>query len=191
MKLYENCITEYFSLPYDFTSEHENGATGLVRPHSGTVSFSVSGQKSLSSFYTIQEYNFCAKCQQTNAAFWYILWIQIKEKDGTLQWKNIQQFLNVLIMVNLQLFAVDILIEINNRVVYSLRLKKPKQCMLTMPNLSDCYNIKYMVTFSRLAVIAGRDFYTYIHFINLHKISRTFLCNIFIIELLTFPVIYV
>ena len=31
-----------------------------------------------------------------------------------------------------------------------------------------------MVTFSRLAVIAGRDFY----FVNLYKISRTFLRNI-------------
>ena len=35
IKLYEKSITEYFSLPYDFTSEHKNGTTGLVRPHSG------------------------------------------------------------------------------------------------------------------------------------------------------------
>ena len=37
LKLYEKCITEYFSLPYDFTSWHENGATGLVRPLSGII----------------------------------------------------------------------------------------------------------------------------------------------------------
>ena len=37
MKLYKKRITEYFSLPYDFTSEHKNGATGLVRPLSGIV----------------------------------------------------------------------------------------------------------------------------------------------------------
>ena len=49
-------------------------------------------------------------------------------------------------------------------------------------------NIRYF-TLSRLAVIAGRDFYTYICFVNMHKISRTFLCNIFITELLTFPAV--
>ena len=38
LKLYKKCITEYFSLPYDLTSEHENGDTGLVRPHSGIES---------------------------------------------------------------------------------------------------------------------------------------------------------
>ena len=47
IKLYKICITanayalalrEYFSLPYDFTSEHENGVTGLVRPLSGIES---------------------------------------------------------------------------------------------------------------------------------------------------------
>ena len=63
IKLYKKCTTEYFSLPYGFTSWHENGTTGLVRPLSGTVAFSVSGQNSLSSFYTRQEYNFCAKRQ--------------------------------------------------------------------------------------------------------------------------------
>ena len=63
IKLYEKCITEYFSFPYDFTSEHKNGATGLLRPHSGITAFSVFGQNSLSSFYTSQEYNFCAKYQ--------------------------------------------------------------------------------------------------------------------------------
>ena len=73
MKLYEKRITEYFSLPYDFTSEHENGATGLLRPHSGIVAFSASGQNSSSSFYTIQEYNFCAKRQYTNAARYDII----------------------------------------------------------------------------------------------------------------------
>ena len=35
IKLYKKCITEYFSLPYDFTFEHKNGDTGLVEPHSG------------------------------------------------------------------------------------------------------------------------------------------------------------
>lgn len=37
IKLYEIWITEYFSLQYDFTSEHKNGSTGLVRPLSGIV----------------------------------------------------------------------------------------------------------------------------------------------------------
>ena len=62
---------EYFSLPYDFMSKHENGATGLLRPHSGFIAFSVSGQNSLyslSSFYTIQEHDFCAKCQYEKMA---------------------------------------------------------------------------------------------------------------------------
>ena len=63
LKLYEKCITEYFSLPYDFTSEHKNGAMGLVEPHSGIAAFSVSGQNRSSSFYTSQEDNFCAKRQ--------------------------------------------------------------------------------------------------------------------------------
>lgn len=58
---------EYFSLPYDLTFEPKNGATGLVRPHSGIIAFSASGQNGLLSFYTIQEDNFCAKCQYTNA----------------------------------------------------------------------------------------------------------------------------
>lgn len=34
MKLYKKRITEYFSLPYDLTFEHENSATGLLAPHS-------------------------------------------------------------------------------------------------------------------------------------------------------------
>ena len=37
IKLYEKCITEYFSFPYDLTSEHKNGATGLLRPLSGII----------------------------------------------------------------------------------------------------------------------------------------------------------
>ena len=37
------------------------------------VAFSASGQNSPSSFYTIQEYNFCAKCQQTNMAQYDII----------------------------------------------------------------------------------------------------------------------
>nr|DAO00577.1 MAG TPA: hypothetical protein [Caudoviricetes sp.] len=40
--------------------------------------------------------------------------------------------------------------------------------------------------FSRLAVIAGRDFYTHFHFVNLYKISCAFLCNILLVKLLTF-----
>nr|DAM83565.1 MAG TPA: hypothetical protein [Caudoviricetes sp.] len=39
MKLYEKRITEYFYLPYDFTSRPENGATGLLEAHSGIVAF--------------------------------------------------------------------------------------------------------------------------------------------------------
>ena len=39
LKLYKICITEYFSLPYDFTSEYEGGATGLLRPLSGIYCF--------------------------------------------------------------------------------------------------------------------------------------------------------
>ena len=37
IKLYKKCITEYFSLQYDFTSKHKNGAMGLVRPLSGII----------------------------------------------------------------------------------------------------------------------------------------------------------
>ena len=40
IKLYEKRIMEYFSLPYDFTSWHENGATGLLEPFSGFIAFS-------------------------------------------------------------------------------------------------------------------------------------------------------
>ena len=37
IKLYEKCIKEYFSLPYDLTSWRENGDTGLVEPLSGII----------------------------------------------------------------------------------------------------------------------------------------------------------
>ena len=63
IKLYEKRIKEYFSLPYDFTSWPKNRLKRIWAPLSGFIDFSVSGQNSLSSFYTSQEYNFCAKRQ--------------------------------------------------------------------------------------------------------------------------------
>ena len=67
--------------------EHKNGSTGLLRPHSGPIAFSVSGQNGLSSFYTIQEHNFCAKRQYANMARYDRILTPKKyfEEDGSLQ----------------------------------------------------------------------------------------------------------
>ena len=40
IKLHKTCITEYFSLPYDFTSWHENRLKRLWEPLSGIYCFS-------------------------------------------------------------------------------------------------------------------------------------------------------
>ena len=45
-----------------------------------------------------------------------------------------------------------------------------------------------IVAFSRCPAIIYYNIYN-IHFVNLHKISRAFLCNIFIIKLLTFAAV--
>ena len=76
IKLYENCITEYFSLPYDFTSEHKNGATRLVRPLSGIIVvqllYTIYIRISVSSICIKSAALFCADRQQISSWFFRI-----------------------------------------------------------------------------------------------------------------------
>ena len=68
IKLYKIWITEYFSLPYDFTSWPKNGATGLLEPLSGIIVV----QLLYTIIYIISISSICIKSAALFCAIFYI-----------------------------------------------------------------------------------------------------------------------
>ena len=73
LKLYEKRITEYFSLPYDFTSWPKNRFTGLVRPHSGIVAFHYLDRIAHRHFIQFKNINFVQNVNRQNTARYDII----------------------------------------------------------------------------------------------------------------------